>query len=284
MQQAIDAALRPRPGRSAHPRRPLRRVLVTRAFVRDELDALPDAPRRDDGARPPSAADHLGLPGTRPLGAAAHHRRRRPRRARPAPSTTRRPRRMGMPLFDRLRRDDRGGRPRADRRSRRRARTGCVAGLRRHRGDSGGQGMVHAHVAPRRPRRDPRRLGRSGAVAARLARRGSPSGGCDRWSGGAARCWARPARRCPAGAGRVRGAAVAAGAGRHQPRDGRPQAGRRRPVHQGDRRRALPLPQDRRAPPDQPLRPHRRCGTGTAPRPSVGASRHPRPNWGSRPR
>ena len=88
MQAAIDAALAPDPDDPRILGDLYGRVLLTaRLRATTSSTACPALLDDDDRARPPGAADDVGLPGPDPLGAAAHHRRRRPRRRRPGPSS-----------------------------------------------------------------------------------------------------------------------------------------------------------------------------------------------------
>ena len=130
----------------------------------------------------------------------------------------------------------------------------------------GWRGMAHCQQMLVARAADPRRVGRTRRVAAREPRRSSP-----------------PAATTgsPAAAGRLLGAAGApvprrgrgdrryrrrCGPRHHQPRARRAQAGRRGLSEPGDRRAALPVTQDRRAAPGEPVRPDRRPRAGrTAP-------------------
>ena len=200
------------------------------------------------------------FPGPHPLGAAPHDRRRRPRRGRPG-----RVRRGAPPIAT--------GRssPRWPARSSRPSPLGrpgepteadgsvSAAPTTAPQASRWTPGSVHYFCDARRRGRHPRRLGRSRAVAARgrgvlrraRATTGSPAA--------AARCSARPGRPCPAAAGATRWCRRRCGRSGVTSREVDVLKPRRRgPDEQGDRRAAVPVAQDRRAPPVQPVRPHRR--------------------------
>ena len=118
-------------------------------------------------------------------------------------------------------------------------------------------GSVHCHAARRRPRGHPRRLGRPGRAGCGRRRRSSRPAATTGSPAAAASCSARPGRRCPGAAGatsEVPASLRALGVTSREVDVLKLVVAGRTNKEIADR--AVPVAQDRRAAPVQPVRPH----------------------------